>query len=201
MLRLGYFLPARSISFAGLAVCAVMASSTAARADFLDDLFGPSEPAARPQAPSAGNKSRSHEPARERAPRREVRTEVRVMPVARTKERDGTSQTSTVAKSDAVSASSKPVAVALCAPEATLASATPSTLLSYDKTLRNGDILVTDAGVQVFRGHAACPHDARDFLAMSSASMPRSKRNILLAIEEASKRQNGYLLTANVEKR
>ena len=107
-----------------------------------------------------------------------------------------------MAKSDdASSAGSKPVTASFCAPETTVAGASAPLLLSYDKTLRSGDIMVTATGLQVFRGHAACPHDKRDFVALSVASMPKNRRSMLLAIEDAMKRPDGYILTAKVDKR
>jgi hypothetical protein len=209
MLKLGIFLrsPGTRVSRAGLAFLVLAFASGPARADFLDDLFGGPEPAARPQASAPSHRERAAAP--ERAHRREntLRTEVRMMPVVeRAKPRAGRAQVAAQnpapPKVDgSTAAGSKPVAVALCAPEETIAGAQPSSLLAYDKTLRNGDILVTDGGVQVFRGHTACPHSARDFIALSSAGLPRGKRNVLLAIEEATRRPGGYLLTANIEKR
>jgi hypothetical protein len=195
----GNFLPAnrKFLTLAGVAVLA-LAFSSPARADFLDDIFGP-EPAARPSAPALGYRSRENEGVQRRGARGKV--EVRVTPSGgRAKEHAGRAQASAGSKPDASSsaASSRPVVAALCAPEATVAGASASTLLNYDKTLRNGDILVTEAGVQVFRGHAACPHDARDFLALSSTSMSKSRRSVLLAIEEAARHPAGYVQTANL---
>jgi hypothetical protein len=174
-------------------------SDTAASAGFLDELFGP-DPAPQAWAPAHAAKRQYAAPSRDRASRQDyrVRSEVHFMPAGAHKDRHVT----TVAKADdsASSAGSKPLTAALCAPEATVAGAPAASLLAYDKTLRNGDIMVTDNGVQIFRGHAACPHNARDFVALSSASMPRGQRSMLLAIEDAMKRPSGYLVAAKVEK-
>lgn len=181
-------------------IIALGMSGTGASAGFLEDIFGAPDPV--PLAASSGRGGRGHNAA-ERAPRREgrVRSELNFMPssAARTRDRRATS----VAKSDdsSSSAGSKPVIAAFCAPEATVAGAVAPALLSYDKTLRRGDIMVTETGLKVFRGHAACPHDARDFVALSSAAMSKNQRNALIAIEDALKRQDGYLLTAKFDKR
>jgi hypothetical protein len=184
-------------------VFVVAASSTGASAGFLDELFGGSDPAPQAAGPGRPAKRSYAAPAREKADR--VRSEVHFMPtsVARAKERPEHRKSTTVAKSEDTGSSvgSKPMTIALCAPEATVAGAPAATLLAYDKTLRNGDIMVTESGVQVFRGHSGCPHDARDFIALSSANMPKGKRSMLLAIEEAMKRPSGYLVTAKFEKR
>jgi hypothetical protein len=181
-----------------LASAVVAASCSTANADFLDDLFGGSDQA--PHAAVQGRAVKRHYDTtpRERAPRREsrVKSEVQFMPVARSKGRTDHQERelTTLAKTDdsASSAGSKPVVSALCAPESTVAGASAPILLAYDKTLRNGDILVTDSGGQVFRGPSACPHEARDFIALSSANMPKGKRSMLLALEESLKHASGY---------
>jgi hypothetical protein len=188
--------PMKVLIFSALALSI---SGNAASAGFLDELFGP-DPA--PQAMGPARAARGHyaAPTRERGSRQDyrVKSEVHFMPASARKDHHST----TVAKTDdsASSAGSKPLTAALCAPEATVAGAPAASLLAYDKTLRNGDIMVTDNGVQIFRGHAACPHNSRDFVALSSASMPRGQRSMLLAIEDAMKRPSGYLVTAKVEK-
>jgi hypothetical protein len=99
-----------------------------------------------------------------------------------------------VAKTDdsASKAGSKPIVAALCAPESTVGGASAPILLAYDKTLRNGDILASDSGAQIFRGHSACPREARDFIALSSANMPKRQRSVLLALDESMKHSSGY---------
>lgn len=193
-----------------VSILVLSGSATVARAGFLEELFGGGDQA--PQAaPSRAAKRHYAEPRREKVAK--VHSDVSFMPspVARVRERQAyrpehrpeRRQVTTVAKADdgGASAGSKPVIAALCATEANVEGAPPTLLLAYDKTLRNGDIMVTDAGLQVFRGHAACPHDARDFIALSSAYMPKTKRSMLIAIEEAMKRPTGYVMTAKVEKR
>jgi hypothetical protein len=188
-----------------LASVVVTASCSTANADFLDDLFGGNDQA--PHAAVQGHAVKRHfdRTPRERAPRREfrVKSEVQFMSFVRSKGRPEhrERELTTVAKTDnsASSAGSKPVVAALCAPESTVAGASAPLLLAYDKTLRNGDILVTDSGVQVFRGHSACPHEARDFIALSSANMPKGKRSMLLALEESMKHLSGYSVTAKFD--
>lgn len=185
----------------------VAASATEANADFLDDLFGGSAPVPHATAPSVVVKRHNATAAKERVPRQVVRmkSEINFMPVARVKERQDHRERhfTTVAKGDegASSAGSKPIVAALCANEETIAGASAPLLLAYDKTLRNGDILVMESGIQVFRGHSACPHDARDFIAISAVNMPRSKRSQLVAIEDAMHRPSGYSATAEIKER
>lgn len=52
-----------------------------------------------------------------------------------------------------------------------------------DRTLRSGDSLVTADGVLVFKGQAACPHRANDFVALADSDLPKAKRDALLALE------------------
>lgn len=66
----------------------------------------------------------------------------------------------------------------------------------YDKTLRSGDIVVTGEGIQIFRGQKACPHGPDSFVALTSAVIPRSRRNVLLAIESAMHRPDSFVITA-----
>jgi hypothetical protein len=177
---------------------------TIARADFLDDLFGGSDTVSHVSAPPRrGEAQRYPTRPKERPSRHEVRvkSEVHFMPVARVHYRhDG--QTTIAAKSDegASSAGSKPIVAALCAPEATVAGAPAASLLAYDKTLRSGDVMMTDSGFRVFRGHSACPHDAHDFVALSSVNMARGRRNMLLAIEDATHGANGYLVMTKLNR-
>lgn len=192
----------QNVKIGALAFFTLAISGTTASAGFLEDIFGGPDPV--PQAAGTNRPGKRHYPSAgaERAPRREsrVKSEVNFMPAqtAHAKVRNNSS----VSKTDdnSASAGSKPVVAALCAPEATIQGATAPALLAYDKTLRNGDIMVTEGGLQVFRGLAACPHDTRDFVALSSAVMPRNKRSMLLAIEDAMKRPSGYLLTAKFDK-
>jgi hypothetical protein len=195
--RLFFFKSLRTLLISAFALAL---SGTAASAGLLEDLFGP-DPA--PQAAAPTRAVRRATPVREAAPRRAVRSEVQFMPASRDRQERRDRHSTTVAKSDegASSAGSRPIAASLCAPQGSLAGASAVSLLAYDKTLRNGDILVTDSGVQIFRGHAACPHDTHDFIALSTANMPKGKRSMLLAIEDAMKRPSGFLVSARTEKR
>ena len=60
--------------------------------------------------------------------------------------------------------------------------------LMRDATLRPGDVIMTDEGVRVFAGRAACPHTVADFRTLAEArTLPRAERTTLAAIEQASK--------------
>jgi hypothetical protein len=189
------------------ALVALGLSTTRGQADFLDDLFGPSEPAPWSRAntgpfarhsPGGGARTNHRQSVR-------VKSEVRFMPkLAHTQETYGRSRraeeerrdkkfTAEAVDTNQFAAGSKPLRASLCASKSEIASATASSLLLYDKTLRAGDILVTDKGVQMFRGQAGCPHDVRNFIALSTADVPKSRRNVLAAIELAMHRPAGYL--------
>jgi hypothetical protein len=187
--------PFKRLKLAVFACLAVAFSGSGASAGFLEDIFGDPDPAPRAAAPGRA-------PQRNRGASSRVKSELHFMPGSTARSRDHQGRGSVVAKADdgSSSAGSRPVTAALCAPEATVSGASAPALLAYDKTLRNGDIMVTEAGLQIFRGHAACPHGARDFVALSSASMPRSQRSNLLALEEAMKRPRGYMLSAKFDR-
>jgi hypothetical protein len=57
----------------------------------------------------------------------------------------------------------------------------------HDKTLKKGDSIVTNIGVQVFRGPNDCPHKADDFIALKSSEFPNKmiKMN-LIEIDKAA---------------
>jgi hypothetical protein len=177
---------------------------TSARADFLDDLFGNSEPGVRTvHAGPALRRQVEVRPHRAKVKpmtTARVDSDVRFMPVShpRAKERAVTVQ---ARPTHDAAAAGKPATVALCASSDAVAGAAPASLLAVDKTLRKGDILVTDAGVRVFRGDAACPHDARDFVAVSVVHMARSRRNMLLALEDAMRRSSADPQTAKMARR
>jgi hypothetical protein len=207
--RCGYFcVSLKYLRMLAFASSVVAFSGATARAGFLEDIFGGPDPA--PQAASPGRAERGGYAAarQDRSARRDMRvkSEVHFMSGsgARAKDSRDHHERSMAAAGQPdngkASAGGRPVTAALCAPEATVAGASASALLAYDKTLRSGDIMVTDSGLKVFRGHAACPHDARDFLALSSTNMPKAKRSVLLAIEETMKRPSGYVLAAKYEK-
>jgi len=63
-----------------------------------------------------------------------------------------------------------------------------SDALMRDATLRRGDVIVTDEGVRVFAGRAACPHSIADFQTLAEArALPRQERTVLVAIENVVK--------------
>ncbi len=63
-----------------------------------------------------------------------------------------------------------------------------SDALMRDATLRRGDVIVTDEGVRVFAGRAACPHSVADFQTLAEArALPRQERTVLVAIENVMK--------------
>lgn len=181
-------------------------SADASHAGFLEDLFGDPDPSPHAAAPGYAPRGRDGAWQRGRSSRRDagVRSELRFMPSAAARGKGGQDRRdmtgSSVVKDSKSSAGSKPIVAALCAPESTIAGASAVGLLAYDKTLRDGDIMITDTGVKVFRGHAACPHDSRNFVALSSMNMPKARRSVLLAIEDSMKRPPGYLLAAKYEK-
>ena len=60
--------------------------------------------------------------------------------------------------------------------------------LMRDATVRPGDVIMTDEGVRVFAGRAACPHTVGDFQTLAEArALPRVERTALAAIEQATK--------------
>lgn len=195
---------------AAFTLVASLSLSSVAQAGFFEDLFGGPDPA--PQAGAAKVHSRSSG-RRVATPSRSerVNSEIRFMPTRgeRSEERrtarareDRSSGSSKVALVDTnqFSAGSRPVQASLCmpqGPDASNASITASNQLLYDKTLRAGDVLVTDKGVQVFHGQKACPHDATSFVALSSAGVSKSRRSVLLAIQDAMNRPSGYMLAAD----
>jgi hypothetical protein len=198
----------KSVRSVAWALLALALSPTYGRADFLDDLFGPPEPAPRvgptPHvSPPSGRTSNFT--ARRYAP---IKSEVRFLRKGvhteesnrrARQEQDDSSRKAEVDGQNKLVAGSKPTQAFLCASKSQIAAASPSGLLLYDRTLRSGDILVTDKGVQVYRGHTACPHDSSDFIALSTANVSRSRLRGLLAIEKALHRQGDYLLTAKSE--
>jgi hypothetical protein len=56
--------------------------------------------------------------------------------------------------------------------------------MSIDPTLRNGDIIVTQDGLKVFRGNPVAPHAAEDFISIASAkSLPTIVRDQMMSLE------------------
>jgi hypothetical protein len=54
-----------------------------------------------------------------------------------------------------------------------------------DPTLRKGDAIMTARGVVVFRGAERATHRPRDFASLSAASLPKTRRDALQALERA----------------
>ncbi len=193
---------------ATIAVVALISFSTGAEAGFFEDFFGP-DPA--PQQAAAPAKARGRSSGRKVstfAPTRRVSSELQFMPSRRERNAEGRAERApderrsghqkvALVDTKQFSAGSKPVEAALCTPEGAEAPTSPTSQLLVDKTLRSGDVLVTDKGVQVFRGQKACPHNATSFVAISSAGMSKSRRSVLLAIEDAMNRPSGYMLAAH----
>ena len=56
--------------------------------------------------------------------------------------------------------------------------------MSIDPTLRNGDIIVTQDGLKVFRGAPTAPHVPDDFESVASAkSLPSVVRDEMLSLQ------------------
>jgi hypothetical protein len=62
------------------------------------------------------------------------------------------------------------------------------TALLQDPTLRKGDLIMTAAGVRVFQGARALPHEANDFIDPAQSSLPREERATLTAIDQVNAR-------------
>ncbi|WP_307276473.1 DUF2865 domain-containing protein [Labrys wisconsinensis] len=72
---------------------------------------------------------------------------------------------------------------AACACKST-ANGLPQIPISVDPTLRNGDIVVTQDGLKVFRGSADGPHADRDFVSVAGAkALPSEVRRQMLVLE------------------
>jgi hypothetical protein len=148
-----------------------------ARADFLDDLFGGGETRV---APSIR--------ARHVHARRSGHMSFSIhLGVASRERRHSAARKPAV--EDAVRESggeSKPQKTVFCAtglsPRANPDSAE---VRLHDGTLRAGDSVVTADGILVFKGHAACPHSAADFVRLAQSKLPRAKRNALESLEHS----------------
>lgn len=57
----------------------------------------------------------------------------------------------------------------------------------HDKTLKKGDSIVTNIGVQVFRGPNDCPHKTEDFVALKSSKFSNKMlKTTLIEIDKAA---------------
>lgn len=89
-------------------------------------------------------------------------------------------------------AGSRPVAPAFCVRRGR-APGTASRLRQIldDRTLRAGDIVVTDVGVRVFRGARACPHIWREFVTPGTADLSAGAKAYLAKLEIAMRADRG----------
>jgi hypothetical protein len=70
-----------------------------------------------------------------------------------------------------------------CACKTTL-NGLPQIPISIDPTLRDGDIIVTQDGLKVFRGQTPGPHNEEDFISVASAkSLPTIVRQQMLSLQ------------------
>ncbi len=163
----------------------LLAASAPARADFLDDLFGGGEaapPPVRVQRPP---------------PRKAVRS-FSIRTLEERKSARAAKEPNDAGEGDAghgpYVAGSRPQKPALCVASS---STKPDSSTAYlrDQTLRDGDSVVTDGAIVVFKGNHACPHSASDFVSVARADLPRAKRNALAALEQGMRApQRGFTL-------
>jgi hypothetical protein len=161
--------------------------STASKADFFDDLFGFDHPVARRADHYSGD--------RHQGPSGAVRLRARVRSAHVAddhRERSRRPQVASIrhdfdrreeAAGTAAATGSRPIKPAFCVREAAPARMSRFTQLLNDSTLRAGDIVVTATGVRVFHGGGACPHKARDFLALNGSGLPKGQLRMLAGLE------------------
>lgn len=185
----------RSILFVAFAgpLLGVVLSSTATKADFFDELFGFD------QAPTRAKTSQYLPRASARRQIGRIRSHVAYLPAYRHEtprksnvahiprkldQREDTSRNETAT-------GSRPVKPAICARENAIKKMSRLSQLLSDSTLRSGDIVVTEAGIRVFRGDGACPHKHTDFVALNSADLSRGKLRVLASLEVAMRAPHG----------
>lgn len=164
----------KSIASASIFLLA-LAPATAARADFLDDLFGGG---AQEQAPRA-----SAAPRARRAPVPRASFSIRLNEGK--KLAHGPRDKKSVAFRDGGQGEARFPKPVFCYARSAQPAGAPDSADTrlHDGTLRSGDTVVTQTGILVFKGHAACPHNAGDFVALAAAGLPRGKREALFALE------------------
>jgi hypothetical protein len=59
-----------------------------------------------------------------------------------------------------------------------------SDVMLLDKSLRRGDAIVTEKGIVIFDGGIGCPHKESDFVSLNSAKIPVATREKLGIIEQ-----------------
>ncbi|WP_424362504.1 hypothetical protein [Methylocystis parvus] len=169
-------------------VLVVCAWSTAAEAGFFEDLFGDGgETKAAPAAPAPQ--------VRRRQPTGGVSFSIRANISAKDRR-------SIVRKSDDASdGGSKPQKTVFCA-QGLSARANPDSdeVRLHDGTLRAGDSLVTADGILVFKGRAACPHTASDFVGLAQSKLPVARRNALEQLEHTMQTGRSSLVLSEQEK-
>ena len=177
--RRGFPAVVKLVPVALLGFLAVVISPPAARADFLDDLFGPG-PA--PQAaPAAPRQRRQDGGAKEQG----VKAGLRFLSTDKSAAKASGKHRLSVAAGQTSGGSIVQASFCEVRNEAKEGS---SDIIMYDKTLRPGDAVVTLSGVQVFRGNGGCPHKSGDFIALHGANVSRNQRNTLLSIENVMRR-------------
>lgn len=167
----------------------VCAWSTGARAGFFEELFGDGgeTKAAAPAAPAPQ--------ARRRQPAGSVSFSIHGNISA--KERRSIGRKS----DDASDGGSKPQKSVFCA-QGLSARANPDSddVRLHDGTLRAGDSLVTADGIVVFKGRAACPHTASDFVGLAQSRLPAARRNALEQLEHTMQTGRSSLVLSEQEK-
>lgn len=146
-------------------VLAVSVWSAEAQAGFFEELFGGDEPAPVRAAPQP----------RARQPSGSFSIRANIAPRERKAARKPV---------DSANGDTKTEKAAFCAPNLT-ARSNPDTddVRLHDATLRAGDSLVTADGIVVFKGKAACPHTAADFVGLAQSHLPAAKRSALEQLE------------------
>lgn len=173
--------PKKIIAATTLAFAVVFYSAQTSHAEFLDDLFGGDDAAPSQARPSYKPRQRSNSS-----------FGVQTFNERRSRHRN-TAETGHQAKIDnpseeaAKNEKAKYEKLALCVPheEKEQISKDHNAVL-FDKSLKQGDSVMTPSGVHVFKGQNSCPHAAGDFVPVTQH---RSKRHgsALLAIDTASK--------------
>ncbi len=157
------------------------------RANFLDELFGPEDYIRPPAGPRFSSSSHGA---------RRTRSHVRFF-AAHRRERPSRAQIAYIPhdadrRGDAADAGAatgaRPVKPAFCARSSEALKGAPKfRQLLQDKTLRFGDIVVTETGIRVFEGHMTCPHAPRDFVTIGAADLSKRQFGALSKLEDAIK--------------
>jgi hypothetical protein len=166
--------PRKLISTAILALLIGVYSTQISRADFLDDLFGgddspaPSAKPARPHSSSFGVQT-----LRERRSHRHDSGAT------------GESTKASGAEDDDGKEKFRKLALCVAQYEKERVYQEQNAIL-FDKSLRQGDSVMTQKGLQVFKGQASCPHVVEEFVPVARHNS-KKHNSALLAIDAASK--------------